>query len=128
LKDFLMSNPQTNSPTPVLDHAARIDGTTLPSAVSHDEVARRAHEIYLKTGSIGGQCSNNWNQAERELKDEALVMCAAHACCGPTAAGLAGVIGQHAPLPVSLPAGDAATAPVAGKPGTTLPKAAGAKG
>lgn len=36
--------------------------------VSHDDIARRAYEIYLETGSVQGRCDSNWQQAEAELR------------------------------------------------------------
>lgn len=39
-------------------------GSTQPS---HDDIARRAHEIFIESGRISGRCTENWLQAEREL-------------------------------------------------------------
>ena len=39
-----------------------------PRTPSHDEIARRAYDIYLKTGSKQGRCKQNWLQAENELR------------------------------------------------------------
>ena len=36
-------------------------------APSHDTIARRAYDIYIKHGSKQGQCKQNWQQAEHEL-------------------------------------------------------------
>lgn len=33
----------------------------------HEEIARRAHEIYVKKGCPSGQNEQNWLQAEKEL-------------------------------------------------------------
>lgn len=35
---------------------------------SHAETARRAYEIYMKSGQIPGCCEKNWRQAESEEK------------------------------------------------------------
>ena len=34
---------------------------------THDEIARRAYEIYDTKGRKPGHCRQNWHQAEREL-------------------------------------------------------------
>jgi hypothetical protein len=38
----------------------------------HDEIARRAYSIYVKSGSKKGHCTANWSQAERELRTDAV--------------------------------------------------------
>ena len=35
---------------------------------THDQIANRAHEIYVRSGCKHGQCEQNWHQAERELR------------------------------------------------------------
>jgi hypothetical protein len=40
-----------------------IGDTTLPT---HDEIAARAHAIYLQRGGTGGSDLNDWLQAERD--------------------------------------------------------------
>ena len=35
---------------------------------SHDAIAHRAYDIYVKTGSKPGHCKQNWQQAEKELQ------------------------------------------------------------
>jgi hypothetical protein len=34
---------------------------------AHEDIARRAYEIYLERGSVPGTDLENWSQAEREL-------------------------------------------------------------
>jgi len=34
----------------------------------HDDIAKRAYEIYLKNGCKEGQGEENWRQAEHELR------------------------------------------------------------
>lgn len=36
---------------------------------THDDVARRAYDLYEQRGCIQGQCRENWLQAERELQN-----------------------------------------------------------
>ena len=38
-----------------------------PSLVSHEHIARRAHQIWEETGRPEGSCEENWLQAEREI-------------------------------------------------------------
>ncbi len=35
---------------------------------THEEIARRAYEIYLRNGRREGQSEQNWYQAEHELR------------------------------------------------------------
>jgi hypothetical protein len=35
---------------------------------THEQIAARAYDIYLKSGSVNGQCKKNWLQAEHELE------------------------------------------------------------
>lgn len=43
--------------------------TTGPK-ITHDQIARRAHEIWVKRGCKHGQDKENWFEAERQLKAE----------------------------------------------------------
>lgn len=36
------------------------------AAPTHEDIARRAYEIYLEKGCPPGQCEENWLQAEQE--------------------------------------------------------------
>jgi len=56
--------------TDPLTNAAGRCGTSSPMAPSHDEIARRAYDIYVKNGRPQGQCRQNWCAAERELNME----------------------------------------------------------
>lgn len=38
--------------------------------VAHDQIARRAHEIWIIKGCTPGQEEQNWLEAERQLKAE----------------------------------------------------------
>jgi len=33
-----------------------------------EDIAKRAYEIYIEKGCQGGQCEQNWKQAEQELR------------------------------------------------------------
>jgi len=38
---------------------------------THEEIARCAYEIYVKSGRTQGQCARNWDHAEEQLREEA---------------------------------------------------------
>jgi hypothetical protein len=38
--------------------------------VTHDQIARRAHEIWLKRGCKPGEDERNWLEAEKQLRAE----------------------------------------------------------
>lgn len=44
---------------------------TAVTSPSHDDIARRAFMIYTKSGNKEGQSQQNWDQAEREMKQDA---------------------------------------------------------
>jgi hypothetical protein len=37
---------------------------------THDQISKRAHEIWLKKGCKGGQDEQNWLEAELQLRAE----------------------------------------------------------
>jgi hypothetical protein len=43
-------------------------GVTAKSPLSHDAIAKRAYEIWVRKGRPAGQCKQNWKQAEAELR------------------------------------------------------------
>jgi hypothetical protein len=59
---------------PIQPHA---EATSANHALNHDEVRRRAYEIYLERGGVPGQELEDWLQAEREFESAALFMRAA---------------------------------------------------
>jgi len=50
------------------------DDISTNGALNHDEIRRRAYEIYLERGGLPGQELKDWLQAERELESEAHFM------------------------------------------------------
>jgi hypothetical protein len=52
-------------PSPIQPHAG---DTSANHAPSHEEISRRAYEIYLEHGSLPGNELDDWMQAERELQ------------------------------------------------------------
>ena len=47
----------------------RIDASDAP-APTHEQIALRAHELYLRSGCQPGRELEFWLEAERQLKDE----------------------------------------------------------
>ncbi len=45
-------------------------GQVVPPKPAHDEIAKRAYEIYLKKGRRQGQSERDWLQAENDLRKE----------------------------------------------------------
>lgn len=45
-------------------HRVALPPRPLPS---HDQIARRAYELWLQSGCVAGRETENWAQAEREL-------------------------------------------------------------
>jgi len=44
--------------------------TTKPVKIAREQIAQRAHEIWVKNGCKHGQDEQNWLEAERQLKAE----------------------------------------------------------
>ena len=65
--------------------AAAPSGSATPPAPCHNDIARRAYEIYVQRGCQQGQCQQNWRQAERDLRHEGQPVGARHACGGDPA-------------------------------------------
>jgi hypothetical protein len=51
--------------SPIEPHAEDASANHAPS---HEEIRRRAYEIYLEHGSLPGNEVDDWHQAERELQ------------------------------------------------------------
>jgi len=45
-------------------------GPVIAAMLMHEDIAKRAYEIYVETGRRQGQSRQNWLQAERELKNQ----------------------------------------------------------
>ena len=74
------STPTTRRTTATTSSAARPRKTSAASpkrttssapapAPSHDDIARRAHELYVSSGFQGGREVEFWLEAEKQLKD-----------------------------------------------------------
>ena len=55
-----------NSPVPKPSAPAKLAAATAPKAITHDQIARRAYEIWAS--GHGGSEFDNWVRAERELR------------------------------------------------------------
>jgi hypothetical protein len=44
-------------------------GAVTPTVLTHDDIAQRAHALYLEKGCQQGQSEQDWLQAEQELKN-----------------------------------------------------------
>jgi hypothetical protein len=60
--------------SPIQPHA---EDTSANHAPNHDEIRRRAYEIYLERGGLPGRELEDWLQAESEFESAALFMRAA---------------------------------------------------
>ena len=49
-------------------HDDLLPGCGVIAMPTHAEIARRAYDIYVKTGCEQGRCKQNWHQAETELR------------------------------------------------------------
>ncbi|MCP3167580.1 DUF2934 domain-containing protein [Myxococcus qinghaiensis] len=66
-----MARNSTHKPTPQTatqptEHAHESKASRGP--IPHEQIARRAYEIYLARGGNHGSHEQDWQQAERELK------------------------------------------------------------
>ena len=51
-------------------HKAPHPGPGDTAMLTHEEIAKHAHEIYVKKGYQQGQSEQNWLQGEQELKSQ----------------------------------------------------------
>ena len=59
-----VATPVAQAATPVAQAAAPARNT----ALTHEQIARRAYEIFLARGGQHGNAEQDWQQAERELR------------------------------------------------------------
>jgi hypothetical protein len=123
MKDFVVQQDSTHASLGTQQRAVPQSGPAKSPAApapSHDDIARRAHDIYVKKGRQPGQCKQNWQQAEQELQRQGKPTCTAHeSCCDPSPAPHAGctpvvktVAGVSAPIVGGKGSTRAATTPV----------------
>ena len=51
-------------------HKTPHPGSVATATLTHEEIAKRAYEIYAEKGCPQGQSEQNWLQAEQELKNQ----------------------------------------------------------
>jgi hypothetical protein len=63
------SNKSSHTPTQqVPESSARNAATSNRNGPTHEQIARRAYELFLARGGNHGHHQDDWFQAERELK------------------------------------------------------------
>jgi hypothetical protein len=64
------SNTAATQTTPPPQQARNTANTATAATQgpTHEQIARRAYELYLARGATDGQAEQDWMQAERELK------------------------------------------------------------
>ncbi len=74
-KKKAMMADEKSSVTPVIRSEAKGSGTSVskpavihPRAVSHEQIAERAYQLFLKRGFGPGNAASDWVEAERQLK------------------------------------------------------------
>ena len=50
-------------------------GPNRTTVFTHDQIAERAYDIYVQNGRQKGQCQQNWEQAEIDLRHQGLQAC-----------------------------------------------------
>jgi hypothetical protein len=81
MDNFILKPESTHVPPVAQKRSASQTEPTQSMAPSHDDIARRAYDIFEKKGRQEGQCQQNWRQAERELKAERSASGAEQECC-----------------------------------------------
>lgn len=59
---------QEASPRPAAKASRAATVTQLRSGPTHDQISRRAYELYVERGYVHGHEQEDWAQAERELQ------------------------------------------------------------
>ena len=88
-----MTRPNATQRTP-RSHDALFPTSASITMPAHDDIAKRAYEIYLDKDRQEGQCEQNWLQAEKDL------LTVIPPRCRPTAGSRA----ADGPSPLALPA------------------------
>jgi len=71
---FSKSNAPVAAATPHRPPAPP-SGPILTTVFTHDQIAERAYDIYVKNGRQEDQCQQNWEQAENDLRHQGLLAC-----------------------------------------------------
>jgi Protein of unknown function (DUF2934) len=62
------STPPATQTTPPPQARTAANTATASTGPTHEQIARRAYELYLARGATDGQAEQDWVQAERELR------------------------------------------------------------
>jgi hypothetical protein len=60
-------------PTPSVDAAALVSVQPTESTLTHDVIAARAYELFLRDGARHGRDVDHWLRAEHELRAQRVV-------------------------------------------------------
>ena len=60
--------PRTAAPVELVPNQPASDETRANRAPTHEEIARRAYELWAKRGGVGGNAQEDWLRAEQELR------------------------------------------------------------
>jgi hypothetical protein len=64
----IRDTPKTKTPTTAAPEGKKGRPAT-PPGLGHDDIARRAYELYDERGRADGHHEEDWQRAERELRD-----------------------------------------------------------
>lgn len=65
-----MNSPHTPAATATAPGHTSEHACCCVNGPTHEDIANRAYDIYLKNGRKQGQCKQNWQQAEQSLRDQ----------------------------------------------------------
>jgi hypothetical protein len=68
MKTFTTESKTTQTYATQQKPGDRHNEQAVPLIPAHDEIAKRAYEIYIKKGRRQGQCERDWKQAENDLR------------------------------------------------------------
>jgi len=70
--DVVTSTPRSGgaTATPLRPAGTKPPRATTRAKITYEQIAQRAHEIWVKQGCEHGQDQQNWLDAERQLKAE----------------------------------------------------------
>jgi hypothetical protein len=68
MNDFMDQSKATRRSATQPTQEARKPAPAVTTVLTHDDIAKRAYDIYVQKGRQPGQCKQNWLQAERDLR------------------------------------------------------------
>ncbi|HWC19627.1 MAG TPA: DUF2934 domain-containing protein [Terriglobales bacterium] len=69
-KSALRTSSATESSASNAPLTARSTDTSVYASVSEEEIRRRAYELYVQRGGVGGNQADDWFRAEAELRGQ----------------------------------------------------------